>query len=80
MGYRLTTFQVQFVAEPAEFPTGSPCRSSADVEKLGHPSPCGLESMNRGYPKRRNLSLRDRPPSLKLALPTRIRRESAGAG
>jgi hypothetical protein len=68
MGYRLTTFQVQFVAEPKKFPTGLPCRLSADVEKLGHPSPCGLESMNRGCPKRRSLPLREyRPPSLKLA-------------
>ena len=38
MTYRLKTFRVQFVAEPAEFSTGSPCRSSADVERLGHPS------------------------------------------
>ncbi len=29
MDYRLKTFRVQFVAEPAEFPTGSPCRSEA---------------------------------------------------
>ncbi len=33
MAYRLKTFHVQFVAEPAEFPTGSPCRSSEDVER-----------------------------------------------
>ena len=32
--YRLKTFRVQFIAEPAEFPTGSPCRSSEDVERL----------------------------------------------
>lgn len=25
---------MQFVAEPAEFPTGSACRSSADVERV----------------------------------------------
>src|SRR5512138_1596177 len=31
MAYRLKTFQVQFVAEPAEFPANSPCRSSADA-------------------------------------------------
>jgi DNA repair protein RadC len=34
MAYRLKTFQVQFVAEPAEFPAGSPCRASNDVERL----------------------------------------------
>src|SRR5882724_4813864 len=34
MTYRLQTFRVQFIAEPAEFSTGSPCRSSADVERL----------------------------------------------
>src|SRR5215510_3355841 len=34
MAYRLKTFQVQFVAEPVEFLAGSPCRSSADVERL----------------------------------------------
>ena len=34
MTYRLKTFRVQFIAEPAEFPTGSPCRASADVERL----------------------------------------------
>lgn len=28
MAYRLKTFRVQFVAEPVEFPAGSPCRSS----------------------------------------------------
>ena len=33
MTYRLKTFRVQFI-EPAEFSTGSPCRSSADVERL----------------------------------------------
>ena len=32
MAYRLKTFCVQFVAEPAEFPIGSPCRSSTDVD------------------------------------------------
>jgi DNA repair protein RadC len=31
---RLKTFRVQFVAEPAEFPAGSPCRSSEDVQRL----------------------------------------------
>ncbi|HEY3154399.1 MAG TPA: JAB domain-containing protein [Candidatus Binatia bacterium] len=31
MAYRLKTFQVQFVAEPPEFPRGSYCRSSEDV-------------------------------------------------
>ena len=31
MGYRLKTFQVQFVSEPLEFPQGSPCRSASDV-------------------------------------------------
>src|SRR5262245_15281345 len=32
MVYRLKTFRVQFVADPQEFPTGSPCRSSDDVQ------------------------------------------------
>jgi len=31
VGYRLKTFQVQFVSEPLEFPRGSPCRSATDV-------------------------------------------------
>ena len=34
MAYRLKTFRVQFVAEPAAFPIGSPCRSSDDVQRL----------------------------------------------
>jgi DNA repair protein RadC len=34
MAYRLKTFQVQFVAEPAEFPAGSPCRASNDAERI----------------------------------------------
>jgi DNA repair protein RadC len=34
MAYRLKTFRVQFVAEPGDFPTGSPCRSSEDVERV----------------------------------------------
>jgi DNA repair protein RadC len=34
MAYRLQTFRVHFVAEPGEFPTGSPCRSSEDVERV----------------------------------------------
>lgn len=34
MAYRLKTFRVQFVADPAEFPTGSPCRSSDDVQRV----------------------------------------------
>jgi DNA repair protein RadC len=34
MAYRLKTFQVQFVAEPVEFPAGSPCRASDDAERL----------------------------------------------
>src|SRR5262245_49197127 len=34
MAYRLTTFRVQFVAETAEFPNGSPCRTSTDVERI----------------------------------------------
>jgi DNA repair protein RadC len=34
MAYRLKTFRVQFVAEPGEFPTGSPCRASSDVERV----------------------------------------------
>jgi DNA repair protein RadC len=34
MAYRLKTFRVQFVAEPVDFPAGSPCRSSEDVERL----------------------------------------------
>ena len=34
MAYRLKTFRVQFVAEPVEFPTGSPCRSSEDVQRV----------------------------------------------
>jgi len=32
--YRLKTFRVQFVAELPEFPAGSPCRSSEDVQRL----------------------------------------------
>jgi len=31
MAYRLKTFQVQFIAEPSEFPSGSACQSAADV-------------------------------------------------
>jgi DNA repair protein RadC len=31
MAYRLTTFRVQFVADPPEFPRGSYCRTSEDV-------------------------------------------------
>jgi hypothetical protein len=34
MAYRLKTLRVQFVAEPAAFPAGSPCRSSEDVERV----------------------------------------------
>ena len=34
MTYRLKTFRVQFVAEPPQFPSGSPCRSSDDVQRL----------------------------------------------
>jgi DNA repair protein RadC len=34
MAYRLKTFQVQFVAEPVEFPARSPCRASNDAERL----------------------------------------------
>ena len=34
MTYRLKTFRVQFVAEYAEFPRGTPCRSSDDVQRL----------------------------------------------
>jgi DNA repair protein RadC len=34
MAYRLKTFQVQFVAEPTEFPAGSPCRASNDAERI----------------------------------------------
>jgi DNA repair protein RadC len=34
LAYRLRTFQVQFVAEPVDFPAGSPCRSSQDVERV----------------------------------------------
>jgi DNA repair protein RadC len=34
MAYRLKTVRVQFVAEPADFPVGSPCKSSADVERV----------------------------------------------
>ena len=34
MAYRIKTFRVQFVAEPADFPAGSPCRSSEDVERV----------------------------------------------
>jgi DNA repair protein RadC len=32
--YRLKTFRIQFVSEPADFPAGSPCRSSADVDRV----------------------------------------------
>jgi hypothetical protein len=32
--YPLKTFRVQFVAELPEFPAGSPCRSSEDVQRL----------------------------------------------
>ena len=34
MAYRIKTFRVQFVADPAEYPTGSACRSSADVKLI----------------------------------------------
>src|SRR5215467_4460928 len=34
MGYWLKTFRVQFVAEPVDFPAGSPCRSSEDVKRV----------------------------------------------
>jgi DNA repair protein RadC len=34
MAYPLKTFRVQFVAEPAEFPAGSPCRSTQDVQRV----------------------------------------------
>ena len=34
MVYRLKTFRVQFVADPALYPTGSPCRASDDVERI----------------------------------------------
>ncbi len=34
MAYRLKTFRVQFVAEPADFPAGLPCRSSDDVQRV----------------------------------------------
>jgi DNA repair protein RadC len=34
MTYRLKTFRVQFIAERAEFPTGSRCRSSEDIERV----------------------------------------------
>jgi DNA repair protein RadC len=34
MAYRLKTFRVQFVAEPIQYPAGSPCRSSIDVERV----------------------------------------------
>ena len=34
MAYRLKTFRVQFVAEPAEFPAGTACRSSEEVQRL----------------------------------------------
>ena len=34
MAYRLKTFRVEFVAEPQPFPTGSPCRSSEDVQRV----------------------------------------------
>jgi DNA repair protein RadC len=34
MVYRLKTFRVQFVAEPAAFPAGSPCRSAEDAQRI----------------------------------------------
>ena len=34
MAYRLKTYRVQFVAEPREFPAGSACRSSDDVQRV----------------------------------------------
>jgi DNA repair protein RadC len=34
VAYRLKTFRIQFVAEPAESPVGSPCRSSTDVDSV----------------------------------------------
>jgi DNA repair protein RadC len=34
MTYRLKTFRVQFLADPTEFPNGSPCRASDDVDRL----------------------------------------------
>ncbi len=34
MAYRLKTFRVQFIAEPAFYPMGSPCRASEDVDRI----------------------------------------------
>jgi DNA repair protein RadC len=34
MAYRLKTFRVQFVAETAGYPAGSPCRASEDVDRI----------------------------------------------
>jgi DNA repair protein RadC len=34
MAYRLKTFRVQFVAEPAWYPAGSPCRASEEVDRI----------------------------------------------
>jgi DNA repair protein RadC len=44
MAYRLKTFRVQFVAEPGEFPAGSPCRSSEDVERVARAIYAGLDA------------------------------------
>jgi len=34
MAYRLKTFRVHFIAEATEFPAGSPCSSSEDVQRV----------------------------------------------
>jgi DNA repair protein RadC len=44
MAYRLKTFRVQFVAEPGEFPKGSPCRSSEDVQRVARSIYAGLDA------------------------------------
>ena len=66
MTYRLKTFRVQFVAEPAEFPTCSPCRSSADVEKARPSFPVRLRIYESWVPKEQEpIPLREHRPSLK---------------
>jgi DNA repair protein RadC len=49
MAYRLKTFQVQFVAEPTEFPAGSPCRASNDAERIARSIYQRLDADKRAF-------------------------------
>jgi hypothetical protein len=49
MAYRLKTFQVQFVAEPVEFPAGSSCRSSEDVQRVARAIYQTLDAEQRAF-------------------------------